>query len=152
MPDFYEKYSYSIEYEPNTGCILWSGSYTHNGYGQLGLNNKNTRAHRSSYIVHYGSIPDGKLVCHKCDTRACVNHEHLFLGSPKDNSLDTSKKGRFKNSKKAECPKGHAYSEDNLVSLKSGGRVCKICKRQQSKTRYALKKQNLNTWRSSVEK
>jgi len=75
------------------GCWLWTAS-TLGDYGCLAINRKNRGAHRISYELHYGPIPKGMFVCHRCDTPRCVRPEHLFLGTPKDNSLDMTRKGR----------------------------------------------------------
>lgn len=83
-----------VEFEPNTGCWLWTAFLTQAGYGQIGFNGSVQRAHRVSYELHCGPIPDGLFVCHRCDTPACVNPAHLFLGSPKDNVVDMDAKGR----------------------------------------------------------
>lgn len=79
--------------EPNTGCWLWGGDYYTTGYGIISSSGKSTSAHRFSYSMFKGS-PHGNYVLHKCDVRGCVNPDHLFLGTQKDNIQDMIKKGR----------------------------------------------------------
>lgn len=74
-------------------CWEWEGSLR-NGYGNFNLNGKIKASHRLSYIIFKGEFPDGLCVCHSCDNPACVNPNHLWLGSYKDNNLDCVKKGR----------------------------------------------------------
>ena len=80
--------------EPNSGCWLWTGNTQPNGYGKVTMNKRNVYSHRASWLIHRGEIPEGLCVLHKCDTRCCVNPDHLFLGTKRDNTLDSYKKGR----------------------------------------------------------
>lgn len=83
-----------VERIPIGGCWLWTASKMANGYGQIGYKGKNAYAHRVSWILHKGQIKDGLFVLHRCDVRCCVNPDHLFLGSAKDNMHDMIVKGR----------------------------------------------------------
>lgn len=84
------------------GCWEWIARKNKGGYGTFQLNKKPILAHRFSYLIFKGEFFNGLLVCHKCDNPKCVNPEHLWLGTQKENMLDCYKKGRRNKYKKYE--------------------------------------------------
>lgn len=78
-------------------CWEWRGYVHPTGYGQIGYDHKKgnvIHTHRAAWIVTHGEIEDGLWVLHKCDNRLCCNPDHLWLGTPKDNTQDMMSKGR----------------------------------------------------------
>lgn len=76
------------------GCWTWSGQIDPDGYGVLPVRTRPVRAHRFSWTLHYGPIPPGMAVLHRCDNPPCVRPDHLWLGTLGDNNRDRSRKGR----------------------------------------------------------
>lgn len=81
----------------NTPCWEWIGGGS-NGYGRFIVDGRPITTHRFSYELHYGTIPENKIVRHRCDNPPCVRPEHLLLGSVQDNVNDKMKRGRHKSS------------------------------------------------------
>lgn len=75
-------------------CWLWTGAKTISGYGCMRVNGENIVAHRVSWEILNGDIPNGLCVLHKCDVRPCIRPDHLFLGTRGDNARDAMSKGR----------------------------------------------------------
>jgi hypothetical protein len=126
-------------------CLIWTGNVVRR-YGHICLtfpkrNEKTVKAHRLSFALFKGKIPKGLYVLHTCDRPLCINPEHLWLGTAKDNMLDMSDKGRSPKQKNTHCPKGHPLSGENLrmPKPKRGNhrpwRRCRTCD-QESLRRY----------------
>jgi hypothetical protein len=97
MKTFVESFWDSVYIATDGGCWLWFGMKDGDGYGRVITSRqplKRSGAHRVSYELHNGPITRGMQVLHRCDTPACVNPAHLFLGTQKDNMDDMHRKGR----------------------------------------------------------
>lgn len=127
------------------GCWEWRGSVDKKGYGLIaGVTGATVRAHRLSWEMHFGAIPDGLLVCHKCDNPSCVRPDHLFLGTYTDNKHDAMRKGRSRGAPTVtHCKRGHLMTGDNCgFSERPNGRAmryCRTCKLAREKARYQQK-------------
>lgn len=98
-------------------CWLWTGYKTEKGYGRLSINGQRIRAHRYAWESINGPVPNGFIVCHRCDTPACVRPDHLFIGTINDNTQDMIAKGR------------HAFGERAGSARLTAQQVCEILHR-----------------------
>ena len=142
-PTLYEKLLRYVRKDEQTGCWNWTGSvwknrpHPGNRYGYMTVKFPDGRwrargAHRLMMIAIHGPLTPERCACHKCDNVLCINPDHLFVGSMKDNIWDSRNKGRHYESRREYCERGHPLfgptariKNDN----RGGGvkRVCKIC-------------------------
>lgn len=113
-----------------TGCWYWSGSKDADGYGWFSIKKRTISAHRASYEIFVGKIPDGLQLDHLCRTPACVNPVHLEPITGRENTLRGTGFAAL-NARKTHCPRGHDLSGDNLYITPSGRRACRECRRAQ---------------------
>jgi hypothetical protein len=97
-----------VDRSDSEGCWLWTAGGDKQGYGHFSVaHGKHTRAHIFSWMLVHGDMPNKLCVLHTCDTPACVNPDHLFLGTRKDNADDKTAKGR--------TPKGEQHWRNKLT-------------------------------------
>lgn len=102
-------------------CWVWVAGVRSKktGYGAFRLGDDVIDAHRMSYLLFVGEIPNGLLVCHSCDNRKCVNPDHLFLGTTLDNMRDAKQKGRLKGIKRSPYIRKRKTSDQQLAEMRA---------------------------------
>lgn len=117
-----ERFLNSI-YKNKDHCWEWIGHRNKGGYGRIRRNNLDWTSHRYSWFIHFGEIPNNLFVLHKCDNRICVNPDHLFLGTHKDNMKDMSNKKRTRdqNGSKHSCSKLNEFQVLEIRNRLSNG-------------------------------
>ena len=139
----YERFHESYEIVEPGGCWVWTGWLTSHEYGCMLIGSRTDKsrrkvgAHRISWELHFGMIPDGLYVCHHCDVPSCVNPAHLFVGTGVDNMQDAKRKGRLRKPDhfRTHCRNGHAYSIENTVWIR-GLKSCRSCQRENRQRHY----------------
>jgi len=124
---------------PN-GCWIWTGAKNRGGYGTWSQRGFRGLAHRWSYAASHREVPKGLFVCHHCDNPPCVNPEHLYAGTHRQNMDDAVERGRMANANtyKTHCKNGHELVGDNVLSRRDSSRACRICAR--ARTREFLRR------------
>ena len=111
IDNFWDK----VSKEDPKSCWEWNGAMS-SGYGSFHYNGKTESAHRVSYRINIGEIPDGLFVCHHCDNPKCVNPNHFFLGTNGDNMRDAIKKGRLVHIVEQQFTQGHNPINKSVTS------------------------------------
>lgn len=142
-----------ISPEPNSGCWLWAGAENGYGYGVLGKggwsrHNGAVMAHRFSYTLHKGEIPNGYVIDHLCRNPCCVNPDHLEAVTEKVNINRgiSAERIRKKFASITHCKNGHEYTEANTYRYSSSGyqhRGCRACRKEADRRRKERTRQNV---------
>lgn len=108
-----------IFYSPD-GCWYWIGAlWSHSGRGRIQVWGKSRIAYRVIYQLQKGSIPEGKMLCHRCDNPVCVNPDHLFVGTAKDNFDDFINKGKIRPVFRGEKNGSAKLSDKDVLEIRS---------------------------------
>jgi len=117
-----------VESQPSESCWKWHGQFDRNGYGNLTWKGKRTGAHRVSYEVHTGPIPEGMQIDHLCRNKTCVNPAHLEPVTQQENIRRAA-------AAKTHCRNGHEYSAVDVAS-KPGSARCRKCQSANNRDAY----------------
>lgn len=143
---------FANKFTKGEGCWIWHASTNGKGYGHLGYEGKHWLAHRLSYTLHKGSIPEGMTIDHLCNQPRCVNPKHLAIATHKANNA-RSGSATAVNGRKTHCNNGHEFTPENTrVFEREGGirRHCKVCKKQWRQ--YAASRTPSISYGDAVEK
>ena len=137
-----------IDLIPFHTCWEWSAGKNSAGYGAFYPKNKQILAHRYSYELHNGKIPDGHFVLHKCDNPSCVNPSHLIAGSQKDNLDDMDRKGRRYSGESHHSSKMNKHSVNELrVAANNGASVSDLSIKYGISQAQVYRIKNKELWR-----
>jgi len=139
----WEKFRRRVHLDFESGCWVWTGTPQRNGYGQFFAGGRSRVAHRVSYELHIGPIPEGLHVDHLCRNRRCVNPSHLEPVTPQENE----RRGfgvAARNRRKTHCRNGHPLIQK--PNVEPYRRYCPVCRKRANKLWYQRKKVKLGHW------
>lgn len=104
-----ERFWEKVDKRGDDECWNWTASLAMNGYGALGTDGRSERAHRVSYEIHNGPIPEGAVIDHQCRNKACVNPKHLLLGTQSENTQNVVSRSDNTTGYRGVSKKGERY-------------------------------------------
>ena len=137
--DFLRKYFLDRSVRTESGCLEWTGSRNHKGYGITGFRcfsaTRTCNAHRLVFLLNQGRLTPGLTIDHLCGNRACIEPSHLDECSNTENNRRSPNTWVGKGIRKTHCPQGHPLVEGNLVpaQLRRGSRACLTCNRERTR-------------------
>ena len=141
----FDRLSQRIEFEPNSGCWLWTGCTDKDGYGRTSVRENGKQSmwftHRLVYELHVGKIEDGLVCDHLCKVRSCCNPDHIQPVTASENQRrgNSGRASHERASNRTQCPKGHVYAEVGVYMHTDGNRRCAQCAREAA-LRYKARK------------
>jgi hypothetical protein len=131
-----ERFLSKVNRDGPNGCWIWTASRSRQGYGQFRFRGQPIHAHRLSYRLSVGPIPDGKHLHHKCQNPACVNPVHLEVLTPREHMEASSPNHSAKRLRNAtHCKHGHEFTPENTY-MYHGFRTCRVCNSARSAVKY----------------
>lgn len=113
-----KRFNEQYERDSESGCWIWTGTRHEHGYGQIGVDGKTIGAHRYSYKLHNGEIPDGAFICHKCHNPPCVNPDHLYAGDAETNAQDAVDNGDWPRLTGEKSP-GSKLNRETVIEIRN---------------------------------